>query len=66
MSKYNSNTKGTQSALGPRDTSFLALKKVHQPEIKVHLEIRFNFCSVLLNFQSFTENVFLSVPLFIL
>ena len=55
MSKYNSNTKGTQSALGPRDTSFLALKKVHQPEIKVHLEIRFNFRSVLLDFQSFTE-----------
>ena len=43
------------------DTSFLTLKRVYlmQPEIKVtrrvHLEIRFNLRSVLLDFQSFTE-----------
>ena len=35
---------------------FLTLKKsLPQPEIKVHLEIRFIFPSVLLDFQSFTE-----------
>ena len=38
------------------DTSFLTLKKVHPnlKSIKVHLEIRFNFRSVLLDFQSFS------------
>ena len=35
---------------------FLTLKKsLPQPEIKVHLEIRLIFRSVLLDFQSFTE-----------
>ena len=31
-------------------------KSSHQPEIKVHLELRFNLYSVLLDFQSFTKN----------
>ena len=35
------------------DTSFLTLKRVHP--IKVHLEFRFNFPSVLFDSQSFTE-----------
>ena len=38
------------------DTSFSHFEKsLLQPEIKVHLEIRFIFRSVLLDFQSFTE-----------
>ena len=46
---------------------FLTLKKEFtQPEIIVHLEFRFNLSSVLLDFQSFTKNLFLSVFLFIL
>ena len=36
------------------DTSFITEKSSPQPEIKVHLEICFNFRSVLLDFQSFT------------
>ena len=36
-------------------TSELFEKSSPQPEIKVHLEIRFNPHSVLLDFQSFTE-----------
>ena len=50
------------------DTSFLTLKKVHpnlkskKSEIKCHLEIRFNFRSVLLNFQSFTEKPVFECP----
>ena len=39
------------------DTSFSHFEKsLPQPEIKVHLEIRFIFRSVLLDFQSFTES----------
>ena len=38
------------------DTSFSHFEKsLPQPEIKVHLEIRFIFLSILLDFQSFTE-----------
>ena len=38
------------------DTSFSHFEKsLPQPEIKVHLEIRFIFCNVLLDSQSFTE-----------
>ena len=49
------------------DTSFSHFEKsLPQPEIKVHLEIRFVFPSVLLGFHSFTENLFLSVLLLIL
>ena len=48
------------------DTSFSHFEKtLPQPEIKVHLEIRFIFCSGFLDFQSFTENLFLSVFLLI-
>ena len=56
--------KGTQSALGPRWTGHLFShfeKSLPQPEIKVHLEIRFNLCSVLLDFKSFTEKSVFSV-----
>ena len=35
------------------------ISRVPQPEIKVHLEFRFNPRSVLLDFQSFTEKPFL-------
>ena len=45
------------------DTSFSHFEK---KVIKVHLEIRFIFRSVLLDFQSFTENLFLSVLLSVL
>ena len=38
------------------DTSSLTFSP--QPESKVHLEIRFNFRGVLLDFQSFTEKLF--------
>ena len=49
------------------DISFLNLKKSSpQPEIKVHLEYRFNLASILLDFQSFLKNLFLSVFLLIL
>ena len=44
-------------------------KRPPQPEIKStrrHLEIRFNLPSVLLDFQSFTGNLFLSMLLAIL
>ena len=38
------------------DTSFFHSEKSSpQPEIKVHLEFRFNLCSVLLDFQLFSE-----------
>ena len=37
------------------DTSFLTLKSSPQPEIKEHLEFRFNLRKVLLDSQSFTE-----------
>ena len=38
------------------DTSFSHFEKnLPQPKIKVHVEIRFIFCSVLLDFQSFTS-----------
>ena len=50
--------KETQSALGPRSPRHLFSrfeKGSPQPEIKGHLEIRFNFRSVFLNFQLFTE-----------
>ena len=40
------------------DTSFFdSEKSLPQPEIKAHLEIRFIFCSVFLDFQSFTEKI---------
>jgi len=42
----NVTIKGTKSALG---------KSLPQPKIKVHLEICFNLCSVLLDLQSFNE-----------
>jgi len=48
------------------DTSFPTLKRVHQSHARILLEIRFNPPSVLLYFQSFTENLFLSVLFFIL
>ena len=45
------------------ETSLLTLKKSSpQPEIKVHQEIRFNFCTVLLDFQSFTEKPAFECP----
>ena len=48
-------------------TSFSHFEKsLPQPEIKVHLEIRFIFRSVLLDCQSFTEKPVLSVFLLIL
>ena len=48
------------------DTSFSYFeKRLPQPEIKVHLAILFIFRSVLLDLQSFTENLFLSVFLLI-
>ena len=41
------------------DTNFFHFEKSSpQPEIKVHLEFHFNLHSVLLDFQSFTENPF--------
>ena len=44
------------------DTSFSHFEKSSlQPEIKVHLEIRFNFRSVLLDFQWLTKNLFSSI-----
>ena len=53
------------------DTSFCQFeKRLPQPEIKgtrrIHPEIRFNLPSVLLDFQSFIENLFLSMLLLIL
>ena len=49
------------------DTSFEHFEKSSpQPEIKVHLEFRFNLCSVLLDFHSLLKNLFLSVLLLIL
>ena len=53
------------------DTSFVCFeKRLPQPEIKgtrrIHLEISFNLPIVLLDFQSFTENLFLSMLLLIL
>ena len=49
------------------DTSFEHFEKSSpQPEIKVHLEFCFNLPRDLLDFQSFTENQFLSVLLLIL
>ena len=49
------------------DTSFSHFEKsLPQPELKVHLEIRFILPSVLRDFQSFTANLFLSVLLLIL
>ena len=46
------------------DTSFLTLKKSSlQPEIKVHLEMRFNFCNVCLIFNRLLKNLVLSVLL---
>ena len=45
------------------DTSFLTFEKSSpQPEIKVHPEIHFNFCCVLLDFQSFTEKPVFECP----
>ena len=45
------------------DTSFSHFEKsLPQPEIKVHLEIRLIFRSVLLDFQSFTEKPVLECP----
>ena len=45
------------------DTSFSHFEKsLPQPEIKVHLEIRFIFRSVLLDFQSFTEKPVFECP----
>ena len=37
-------------------------KSLPQPGIEVHLEIRFNFCSVLLDFQSFNEKPVFECP----
>ena len=50
------------------DTSFSHFehKILPQPEIKVYLEKRFIFLSVLLGFQSFTEKPVLGVLLLIL
>ena len=50
--------KGSQSAFWTALTWTLIVeieKNSPQPEIKVHLEFRFNLRSVLLDFQSFTE-----------
>ena len=45
------------------DTSFSHFEKsLPQPKIKVHLEIRFVFRSVLLDFQSFTEKPVFECP----
>ena len=44
------------------DTSFPLWKSSPQPEIKVHLEIRLYFCSVSLDFQSFTEKPVFECP----
>ena len=57
--------KGTQSALycTDLDTSFSHfVKSLPQPEIKLHLEIRFIFRNVLFNFQSFTEKPVFECP----
>ena len=49
------------------DTSFEHFEKSSpQPEIKVHLEFRFNLCSILLDFHSLLKNLFLSVLLLVL
>ena len=53
------------------DTCFVSFeKRLPQPEIKgtrrIHLETRLNLPIVLLDFQSFTENLFLSMLLLIL
>ena len=49
------------------DTSFSHFEQsLPQPEIKVHLETLFISCSVLLDFQSFTEKPVFSVLLLIL
>ena len=49
------------------DTSFSHFEKSSpQPEIKVHLEFRFNLRSVLLDFQSTEKPVFESVFIFII
>ena len=66
---FNFNIKGTQSASGlqwPGHKLSHFEKSSPQPEIKVHLEFHFNLCSVLLDFQSFTEKPVLSVLLLIL
>ena len=60
--------KGTQSALRPRSFGHQFShfeKSLPQPEIEVHLEIRFNCRCVVPDFQSLTEPV-LSVFLFML
>ena len=45
------------------DTSFsLFEKSLPQPKIKVHLEISFIFCSVLLDFQALTEKPVFECP----
>ena len=45
------------------DTSFSHFEKsLPQPEIKVHLEMRFIFCSVSSGFQSFTEKPVFECP----
>ena len=45
------------------DTSFSHFEKsLPQPEIKVHLEIRFIFRCVLLDFQSFTAKAVFECP----
>ena len=45
------------------DTSFSQFEKsLPQPEIKVHLEIHFIFCSVFPDFQSFTETPVFECP----
>ena len=45
------------------DTSFSHFEKsLPQPEIKVHLEIRFIFPSVFLDYQSFTEKRVFECP----
>ena len=45
------------------NTSFSHFEKsLPQPEIKVHLEIRFIFLSVLLDFQSFNEKPVFECP----
>ena len=53
------------------DTSFVSFeKRLPKPEIKgtrrIHLEIRFNLPIVLLDFQSFIGNLFMSMLLLIL
>ena len=45
------------------DTSFLTLKKSSlQPEIKVHLEMRFNFCNVCLIFNRLLKKTGFECP----